>query len=210
MHNFLKNLLNLLFPPKCLTCREFCDDKICQKCLASFVYLNKFFTVQNENVFSILLYDDKVKKMITQFKFNKKISLQTLMAEIIKQNFPKQFIDFEIILTVPLSQKRFQQRGFNQVDLIFDALALKFNKAINKTTLKRVKDTRPLFSMNQPERQKELLNAFKIEDETSLKSKKILLVDDIITTGSTVKEIIRLLKKAEVKSIYVLSLAKAI
>lgn len=138
------------------------------------------------NIYYIWDYNEEFKKLIFSYKYNRKKSLAKLIARLIEQEFKfiiqKEKIDF--IVSVPINKKRENERGYNQVDEILKQLN------VNYVEIKRIKNTEKMHKLlNEKLREENIRGSFRIESDFDFKNKKILLVDDIITTGATLKEI---------------------
>ena len=138
------------------------------------------------NIYYIWDYNEEFKKLIFSYKYNRKKSLAELIARLIEQEFKfiiqKEKIDF--IVSVPINKKRENERGYNQVDEILKQLN------VNYVEIKRIKNTEKMHKLlNEKLREENIRGSFRTESDFDFKNKKILLVDDIITTGATLKEI---------------------
>ena len=138
------------------------------------------------NIYYIWDYNEEFKKLIFSYKYNRKKSLAKLIARLIEEEFKfiiqKEKIDF--IVSVPINKKRKNERGYNQVDEILKQLN------VNYVEIKRIKNTEKMHKLlNEKLREENIRGSFRIESDFDFKNKKILLVDDIITTGATLKEI---------------------
>ena len=138
------------------------------------------------NIYYIWDYNEEFKKLIFSYKYNRKKSLAKLIARLIEQEFKfiiqKEKIDF--IVSVPINKKRENERGYNQVDEILKQLN------VNYVEIKRIKNTEKMHKLlNEKLREENIRGSFRIESDFDFMNKKILLVDDIITTGATLKEI---------------------
>ena len=138
------------------------------------------------NIYYIWDYNEEFKKLIFSYKYSRKKSLAKLIAKLIEEEFKfiiqKEKIDF--IVSVPINKKRENERGYNQVDEILKQLNVKYIE------IKRVKNTEKMHKLlNEKLREENIRGSFRIESDFDFMNKKILLVDDIITTGATLKEI---------------------
>lgn len=138
------------------------------------------------NIYYIWDYNKIFKKLIFSYKYNGKITLSKFISQLIEEEFKfiikKEKID--IVISVPISRKRMNERGFNQVDEILN------NLNINYIKLKRTKETKKMHTLlDEKLREENIKDSFHIDSKIDLRNKKILLVDDIITTGSTLREI---------------------
>jgi len=138
------------------------------------------------NIYYIWDYNEEFKKLIFSYKYSRKKSLAKLIAKLIEEEFKfiiqKEKIDF--IVSVPINKKRENERGYNQVDEILKQLN------VNYVEIKRIKNTEKMHKLlNEKLREENIRGSFRIESDFDFRNKKILLVDDIITTGATLKEI---------------------
>lgn len=138
------------------------------------------------NIYYVWDYNKYFKKLIFNYKYKRKKKISKLIAELIYKEFyyvlEKEKID--IVISVPINKKRKNERGFNQVDEILKALN------INYIEIERIKNTEKMHKiLDEKQRQENIKGSFKINKNVDLKNKNILLVDDIITTGATLKEI---------------------
>ena len=111
----------------------------------------------------------------------------------------------DIIMPIPLHPRRLEKRGYNQAGVLAEALGKKLGIPVDEKNLKRRKNTKPQKELNHRERQKNMKNAFIVRKK--LKEENILLVDDIYTTGSTIEEAAKELKKAGAQNIFFLTIA---
>lgn len=114
-----------------------------------------------------------------------------------------------LLVPVPLAPKRFNERGFNQALLLAAALGKILAIPVDTNTLLRIKETKPQVECEtSQERQKNVLGAFALRESGDLKGKTILLVDDIYTSGATMNECARLLKRAGARTVWGVAVAK--
>lgn len=153
------------------------------------------------------LYDGALRKAINHLKYYGKRRLAGPLAELMMD---MQMPHADAVIPVPLFKSRLRQREFNQSALIarFIAGNLKVQLLIN--CLMKTRDTSPQVGLRYNERIKNVRNAFTVDNEGSILGKRIILVDDVVTTGSTIRECAKTLKKAGVSHVYVISLAHGV
>jgi ComF family protein len=149
-------------------------------------------------------YDGVLKEAIHQYKFNKVRRLSKPLAMLL-QELP--FPDSDAIVVVPLHTKRLREREFNQTALLGRYLSKKIKIPLLLDALIKIKETRPQTGLSSEERLRNLKNAFVARD--IVKGLNLLLIDDVITTGTTIKECSKALQKAGARGITVLALARA-
>ena len=116
---------------------------------------------------------------------------------------------YDIIIPVPMYRKKEKRRGYNQTALIARKIAKAYkNLVYDGKSLQKIKDTKMQSSLDKTERRKNIKNAYKVINQQKIKDKKIILLDDIYTTGSTVNECSKVLKQSGAKEILVVTIAK--
>ena len=138
------------------------------------------------NIYYVWDYNEYFKKLIFNYKYKRKKKISKLIAELIYKEFyyvlEKEKID--VVVSVPINKKRKNERGFNQVDEILKALKIKY------VEIERIKNTKKMHKiLDEKQREENVKGSFAINKKIDLANKNILLVDDIITTGATLKEI---------------------
>lgn len=214
LSSFLKTLLDLVFPRHCLGC-ERRGESLCVSCLGS---LKKATPKDKLNVSSALCYRDPlVKKAIWSLKFKgvKSIAhplartLYDIMAEEISDATLFENFHDPLIIPIPLSAKRQRRRGFNQAERIAQEL-LKQNPrmaTLRINILKRIKETPPQASLDRQKRIKNLIGCFAVIDKSAVVGKNIILIDDVVTTGATLREARKVIKKAGARHILAFTVA---
>jgi len=163
---------------------------------------------QGISFFSV--YQDLLKEIILRYKFSSDLGLGNVLADFLMEAaswHPLESIDF--IIPVPLHPKRLRQRGFNQSLELSRILGLKTGLRVLKDTLVKTAHTPPQSSLERRQRLKSLKKVFEVRDD-QLKNKRILLVDDIMTTGSTLDGCSRALLRAGASEVRVVFLARAV
>ena len=203
-------ILDFLFPVRCPRCHEFVSKSKMwhEKCLLETILIH---STKIESSLAISKYRGGTRELITDLKFNGRKSRIKVIEILLERAFEssnilQKFISKPnlIAVPIPLHPEREKLRGFNQADLIFRNW-LKLHGVEMQCLLKRVVETAPSFKLSAEERMKNISGAFELEGDVNGKS--ILLVDDILTTGTTVMECSRILKLGGAKSIRILVLA---
>lgn len=117
---------------------------------------------------------------------------------------------YDIILVVPISKSRKKERGYNQSELIAKEISKIISVKLEKNILYKIKDTKPQSTLNKQQRKQNAEGAYIAENTLKIKNKKILIIDDIYTTGNTVNECAKVLVEKEIKrnNIGILTIAK--
>lgn len=158
-------------------------------------------------------YTGIIREKIINYKFNEKSYLYKTFAELITGIELEKFIkEYDIIIPVPLSKKRMKERGYNQSLLILKYLLQK-NKINNiyleDKILYKVKNIKPQSSMKtKQDRINNIKGVYEVKNNAKIKNKKIIIFDDIFTTGSTVNECAKIIKQAGAEKIGVITIAK--
>lgn len=158
----------------------------------------------------IFKYQGIIRDLIIDYKFNEKSYLYKLFVNFLIKNekFFQILKSYDTIIPVPISKKRKKQRGYNQSSLIAKELAKKLNIDYKNKSLIKTKNITEQSKLNKEEREKNIQGVYELYNLKKLKDKNILLIDDIYTTGSTVRECGKILKQANPKKIGILTLAK--
>ena len=196
-----KSLTNAIF--RCQSCATPLSNQLhfCGACLAQAPFFSKAYTVYN--------YSGSCTTLIKRFKFDNQLCIGDFFAHKIYAKYLDIVFeqgDYDAIIPLPLSRQRLQERGYNQTHELLRIIDKKSNILIDKNSVKRTKATRALSTLDLQERQSEIKNAFSAKP---LSYKRVLLVDDVMTTGSSLNELAKTLLKAGVGSCDVLTLARA-
>lgn len=163
--------------------------------------------------YAVFEYGD-IKKSIDHFKFkgfkNDGLSLGKIMYEVAQKNFPYILEDTDMFVPVPVHRKRFKERGFNQSDVLAKKLAELSGKMCCNNGIKRVRYTAPQSGLHPEQRLINIKNAFEVNNEIDFKGKKIVLIDDIFTTGATINECAGILRKVGAVQVDFLTLSVAL
>ena len=215
--NFYDLILDLVYPPVCGICGKFNQEFLCKKCQKMLEAEAKFKIdkVDNqeyffENHLYIFKYEGIIRKLILNYKFNEKSYLYKTFVNFLLKNekFFKILKSYDTIIPVPISSERKNERGYNQSELLAKELAKKLNIECLKNCLIKNKNIIEQSKLTKVERQKNIQGVYKLKNKEKLTNKKLLLIDDIYTTGSTVNECCKILKQANPRKIDVFTIAK--
>lgn len=191
------------------------ENFLCAKCKKQLEKQAKFEIDKGKNKYFqehlyIFEYEGMIRKIILDYKFHDKSYLyKTIVNFLIKnERFFQKIKYYDTIIPVPISKKRYKERGYNQSYLLAEEISKIIKISLSSTNLYKRKNIIAQSKLNKEERQKNVQGVYKLEGKRQLKDKKILLLDDIYTTGSTVIECCKTLSKANPKSIGVFTIAK--
>ena len=158
-----------------------------------------------DRAISCIEYCDKSKVLVLSLKYYGNTYMSRYIAQVMRDKLEFEQLSADYIIPVPLHKKRMRIRGFNQAEKIASYLSEYTNIPIIDC-VKRNRNTKRLYALNKFQREKELKNAFEVKvDSEEIIGKRIILVDDIFTTGTTVNEISKKLKIYGVDEIIVLT-----
>ena len=155
---------------------------------------------------SVFIYNDAMQEAVFRFKYQKRQEYADFFAESIAGYLGREIRGFgaEALIPVPLHKDRLKKRGYNQAELLSVRLGKILNIPVEASLIKRIRATAPQKTLKRGERRKNLKKAFKLS-RNDVKLTKVIIVDDIYTTGSTVDEISDLLRQAGVEHVYVVT-----
>lgn len=160
---------------------------------------------------SLFRYEAEIIQLVHQLKFGEKISYARSIGELLFHRLQHEIRQTsaapDCLLPVPLHNRRLRQRGYNQSIEIARVVSRKLGVPIERNLVKRQRNTEAQSGLNAKQRRKNIKNAFRIDGE--VKHRHILIIDDVVTTGTTVNELARLLKRHKVERVGVLSIARA-
>ena len=210
-----KKIAALLFPPKCILCKKVLEKDetdLCRHCRihGPVCPVSKQKLSFLDSWVAIWHYEDSVRASVLRFKFYGKRGYAhaygRLLAMKLSQEYPE---GFDLITWVPTGLLRKLRRGYDQVELLAQAVGTELNMP-PQPTLKKIRRTRTQSTIRgDAHRRANVLGAYKAIDPTQLSGKRILLLDDVITTGSTAGECARILLTAGAKEVHCAAVARA-
>ncbi|MGM0397016.1 MAG: ComF family protein [Bacillota bacterium] len=186
----------LVFPNEgfCYICREESrrlQNSLCPECMERVEIIHQEFNLDSPHIktcHSSLFYNNFIRDCIHRFKFEDKSYLyrpfSSFMLQTIKLN---NIDDIDLIIPVPVHWRKEALRGYNQSYLLAKPVAMTLEKPLLKDCLVKARWTREQNTLSAHERRKNLVDSFKVKKRERILGKRILLIDDIFTTGSTLK-----------------------
>ena len=228
---------SLLYPPVCTLCgdRTRAGEYLCEQCEARATRIVAPFCQQCSEPFegaittafacancahrtiyfdaAVAAYRGRgiVRQIIHDFKYGRHIHLRHPVARWLCAAFDDERLSgrqFEIIVPVPLHPTRQRERGFNQASLLAELLSARISVPC-KPVLERIRYTTTQTALDRAERMENLHNAFRLRKNANVRGLRVVLIDDILTTGSTLSECARVLKRSGAISVYAATAARA-
>lgn len=206
---FFDRLICVFFPPRCLNCDEvvYYQDMFCEKCgyerAGAEACRRKMLDVPVSGVVAGTLYSGSLKKAVWAIKDRPDVRVRNFFAEAMFKEINSNWtnFDFDYITPVPLSSEKLKKRGFNQAGLLAKELAGLLKVAYVDNVLVRENDSQIQHTLNSSQREENAEKSFHIADAELVKGKSILLVDDVLTTGATLRICASLLLDNGAKSV---------
>lgn len=200
-------IVNLLFPDKCLLCCRLLHPTevyLCHPCTGSAPEALKLRRKIPflKGAFAVWYYEDDVRSSLIRFKFHRRRSYAEGYGAILARKLPDIREKYDLIVWVPVSRLRKLKRGYDQVELIAHALCSELEMT-PVPCLKKIKHNPPQSSIHSAaQRRANVLGVYKVPNPEFVRGKRILLLDDIITTGATISECAKMLMAAGAKEVY--------
>jgi ComF family protein len=237
LHLFKSALSDLFFPPVCAFCEapvDGSDASLCDACCDSLDAVSEPICAQcglpvpglaalgsgscgrcladpprYDRARYAVHYQGAVRDALLRFKFAGALHVAKALSQILIEAFRRNFHhpDFDLIVPVPIHRKRLVHRGFNQVVVLAEKLSQDTGIPLDRTSFKKTKDTPPQVGLTRPARVKNLRGSFGIQRSNRIRGRKVLLVDDVATTGSTIAEAAKTIMRGGAARVDVLVLA---
>lgn len=210
-------LLNLIYPPRCAFCRRLLSGQekgVCRFCRPKLPYVPADGQVQHfrnvDKCLSPLYYHGSVKDSLHRYKFGGATAYADIYSEFIVKCIDENQISCDSITWVPLSRRRLRKRGYDQAELLAKLIAKHLGQRPARL-LKKLRDTPPQSRTGSAEKRRaNIAGAYACLRPALVQGKRILLVDDIVTTGATLSEAAKVLKKAGAKEVICVTLARSL
>ena len=239
MNAFLQKIIDLLLPPRCLLCGKIMVDRngLCPECFNTINFISAPYCAKcgqplppenakpgmlcphcladNRSPFrmnrAVVKYDDSSKPLILNFKFRDHTENAPFLAQWLALGGKDIFkAGVDVMIPIPLHYTRLLKRRYNQSALLAKELSKLTGIPVDFKSVIRHRKTRPQVEFSGHERVKNVKNAFMVKNPQEIKGRKILLIDDVMTTGSTLKECALTLKAAGAQSVDSLTVARVI
>lgn len=175
---------------------------LCQRCIENKYYFSKCR--------SISPYTGYLRTLLHNYKYNGKSELASFFTWFVSEYYPEDLEDCDILIPVPVFINKLRQREYNQCAVIGEGVARFFDMEYDPFILRKIRDTRAQVDIGyESERKRNVRGAFIINNFESINEKKILLFDDVFTTGSTTNECSKVLYRAGADNVQVLTILRA-
>ena len=237
LKKILKKILNIVYPERltCVFCgneifdenkKSTCVDcqkslplisgKICNKCGQPLKNMSNYceMCIGGKHIYtksrSAFVYEGKVSGAILNFKFHNAKYYCKPFAHYLAQLYQDYKYDCDVVIPVPIHSSRLKERGYNQSELIAKHFCKILSLPLDTTSLVKIKKTKNQAELDFKQRQTNLDGAFKVTDKNQIKGKKVLIVDDVYTTGATIDCCATELFKSGAKQVLALTVAHAV
>ena len=233
----LRSFVSLFYPPLCVVCSKsvdagkylcsVCEEKapritppFCERCSEQFAgAITSSFSCANcahrrlyfDAAVSSYRSRGIVRTLVHQFKYGRQFHLRHPLADWLGETFHDPRLRdrrFDIIVPVPLHPARERERGFNQAQVLAELLSRKISIPV-RAALERIRYTTTQTAFDRAERMENLRDAFRLRKNMHVRDLRVLLIDDVLTTGSTLSECARVLRRAGAVSIHAATAARA-
>ena len=202
----LRWLLDLIYPPRCIFCGKLLQEDesdLCRKCRVSLPEVEaplrrgEFY----DCCWSVYYYEDSVAESVKRFKFRGMKQYAEAYGRLLAMYLLGARVSFDLLTWVPSSDKRKRSRGYHQTFLIAQSVARELGVSCDGVLVKTVDNISQSTISDSAGRRANVLGVFDCCDEAAVKGKRVLLIDDVITTGATLSECARVLMTAGAASV---------
>ncbi len=208
-----RKVLHFFFPTRCPVCGEviYALDRFCKNCPETLTpYEGDFIPDHAAGFTAVYEYDENIRPAINLLKSgvcdNADYALGGELADALALNGTAEKID--VIVPVPMYKKQLRKRTYNQSLLIADVISRQLDIPVDRDSVVKVRETTSQKTLGKADRKNNLKDAFAVSFPDKIKDRKILLVDDICTTGSTFEELVKVLLESGAAEVYCASACK--
>lgn len=202
----LSTLQDLIAPPRCAACDTLLrrEAVFCGPCAATVTPMHG----EGSADYAFAYYEDAIAEAIRRYKFGGRPNLAGPLGELARRALPPGTGPFDVIVPVPLHPARLAERGFNQSALLAKALLKDLPARFEPLALRRSRPTAQQAGLKRKERLSNVQGAIEVRYPKAIAGKRVLLVDDVATTGSTLAACIEVLLEAQARSVHTLVVAQ--
>ncbi len=213
---YIDYILSIIYggEDKCLLCDEYVEEEyMCNRCNNKIKFLNLCYCIEDDEdkftCYSLGAYGYELKKLIMILKYKKVFRAGEILG-----NYMSNFIQMELlgevdVLTyIPSSKEALKRRGFNQCEIICKNISKKIDIPFKQLT-EKIRENSDQIGLNNEQRWNNMRNTFTVVNNEYIRNKRILLIDDVLTTGATAFYCAKEIKKSGAKEVYILTIAKS-
>lgn len=210
--------LELLFPRKCILCRQLLskdETDLCTVCRREAPWFPTLGELNREKLThrfldsycAVWYYENNVRKSLLRYKFHRGFAMAPAYGRLLCSAVRRDYGDtFDVITWVPVSRRRRFKRGYDQSRMLAQAFCREYGHDC-MALLQKIRSNAPQSSLSAEARKGNVLGVYRAIHPEQIRGKRILLVDDIVTTGATAEECARVLLTAGAKSVYLAAMA---
>ena len=209
LNQMSKDLLDFFFPRHCPFCGRVSEKALlCGQCARTLPRCAEVRTGPFGECAAPLYYEDNVRKAILDFKFKNRVENLNCFGSLMAEKAAEVYSDrFDAVTWVPVSKKRLKKRGFDQARMLCASLCVDWHVEPQET-LRKITDNPPQSGLDDSAaRRANVLNVYEAVEPAAIRGKRFLLIDDILTTGATLSECVRILREAGAADVVCLTLA---
>lgn len=228
MHDLVKGLLEIIYPLHCGACGG-AGGALCKPCIDTFRPVKPDSScpicgrpvgqrlvcgecMNEKRTFEEGLYgfyfEARLRDAVHAFKFTGRKDVGRCLTNLAKENILPFSEKFDCIVPMPVTEKRLRIRGFNQSFIIAEEISRMTGKPVYHSILRKTKETRDQYSLAREERRENVRGVFALSGGHAIQGRRVLLVDDLYTTGATAREASRILMKGKPKTLVLFALAR--
>jgi ComF family protein len=233
LHELIQGLADLIYPPCCVICGAVSSKDICRKCFSELVPLGEkvcrkcgnpaegnepcqyciAIDFRFDRAISIYLYEEPLRDALLDFKYHRAIRKGDALAGLLVDGYESSSLakeKFDLVVPVPLTQRKKTRRSYNQSEVLAFYLSDAIGVPYAPFALMKKRETPSQTRLDLHGRLSNVEDSFAVTDDSLVKGKRVILVDDIITTGATASECAKVLKGAGARKVSAISLARGV